>query len=50
MITRRWLLLAFAAIVLAALLWPALRQFLATDKCLDAGGAWNKTTRQCLAS
>ena len=41
---------AVAACVLAAvlLLIPAVREYLATDSCLDAGGQWSKAELRCL--
>lgn len=46
----RWLfpLLVLLIVALAALLaWLWLSDYVLVDKCLDAGGAWDRETRIC---
>lgn len=41
-------LLLAAAEVGFVLLAPEIRLFIEQDRCLDAGGAWDETTGQCV--
>jgi len=46
-----WLFVGIvAAGILAAWLIPYLSEFIAVDKCLDAGGSFNYQTGECIGS
>jgi len=48
---RRWLfpLLVLLVVALAGLLaWLWWSDYILIDKCLDAGGAWDKARRTCM--
>jgi hypothetical protein len=47
--TRRQTLTVWIVLAVVFLVWfvPKAREFLAIDKCLDAGGAWNDAMHRC---
>ena len=48
--TRRGLLvsgLAVLVLLAAAVIWIRYSEFSSIDACLDSGGAWNQSAREC---
>jgi hypothetical protein len=44
---KLWIGLFVLILLAAGLIWFWNSEWLATDRCLDDGGRWDKTTRSC---
>jgi hypothetical protein len=45
--TKIALAAALVVMLLAAIVWPQIENFLKVDACLDRGGRWNHSASQC---